>query len=191
MTHQLRCLLAFWMATQPRISDVVSVIHMVTAWPLYYFVGTWKVHLVKINISKKVLVSKLVSFFTFEIFMLMLCTCKSALVLYILVIFFYDAGQHTLKINKFKKIQTKDVHLTMSKTRSSSKEKLYISKRQLSTTEEKTKAFDEASEASKSSKFPNFLKVMNTSSVIKKFFVVSFYFYFLLLFLFNCCLYLL
>ncbi|KAJ8645651.1 hypothetical protein MRB53_007399 [Persea americana] len=81
--------------------------------------------------------------------------------------------QHTLalKINKFKKIQTKDVHLTMSKTCSSSKENLDFSKKQLSTTKEKTKAFDEASEASKSSKFPNFLKVMNTSSVNNKFLV--------------------
>lgn len=99
-------------------------------------------------------------------------------------IFVCDAGQRTLalKINKFKKIQTKDVHLTMSKTCSSSKEKLHISKKQLSTTEEKTTAFDEASKASKSSKFPNFLKVMNASSVTNKFLVVSFYFYFLLLF---------
>lgn len=70
----------------------------------------------------------------------------------------------------------------MSKTCSSSKENLHFSKKQLSTTKEKTKAFDEASEASKSSKFPNFLKVMNTSSVNNKFLVVSFCFYFLLLF---------
>lgn len=72
----------------------------------------------------------------------------------------------TFKINQFKKIKTDGVELTMSKTCSYSKGNQRISKKQ-SSAEEKTKAFDNANAFSRSSKLPNFLKIMRRSGVTR------------------------
>lgn len=93
---------------------------------------------------------------------------------------FYDAGQHvpTVRINRFKKIEAEDVELTKYITCSYSMGVRNISKKQPSTTEEKTKAFEKADAFEKAPKFPNFLIVMNKSSVGNRSLLVSFYFYF-------------
>lgn len=90
----------------------------------------------------------------------------------------YNAGKHmpTFTINQSEKIKTEGGGLTMSKTFSYSTGNRHISKKWPSTTtEERTKAFDNANAFSKSSKFPNFLKIMKKTGVTYGFAVVSSY----------------